>query len=178
MKLRPLAAVAAAAITSLLALTAGTAAPAMASGSGMYMFTGNEVTSPVPLSGSPSATPPKIITTPIEQQNGTIVNYGTIEIGTGNTPPGDGGVNGIPYEGWYWSSSPAFVQLDWAQITGWNGDQDIVVQNVAGHFDSTEYRSVTGGYATTCLSFQVPGQYYPYWVQLNAADQWIPVTGC
>jgi hypothetical protein len=156
---------------------------AAASGPGIYMYTGNGCHDPVKLTGQPSSVPAEIHTTPVTQ-DGKVTDYGTIEIGTGKTPPGDGSTTGVEYEGWHWdvrasNGYPLEAQLNWAAVTGWNGDQDITAQNVAGHFQSNEVINGGGGYySTKCLSFTVPGLYGAFWVQLNPDYNWVPVAQC
>jgi hypothetical protein len=160
--------------------------PIAANGPGIYLFTGDRNPNPVHLTGEgttttgdkgiPSPVPDEIHTTPVDV-NGTIVNYGTIMVGDGTIPSPYGSYAGQDYQGWVWSTDPLSAQLSWAPDPG-NNQGFTVVQGVNGHFLSAQLVPLTGSggaYATNCLSFQVPG-HYPYWLQLNAAFDWVPVV--
>jgi hypothetical protein len=100
----------------------------------MYLYTGNNDTSPVKLGASPSDEPPVIHT-----------GDGDIEVGSGTLPPGDG-YKGQQHPGWVWylgdkiDGHPLSLQLGWAKLSS-----GMTVQNVTGDFQGVgNLRGLTG----------------------------------
>lgn len=148
---------------------------------GIYMYTGNGVTDPVPLTGEPSSVPPEIITNPTIDAAGTRINYGIIMVGKGTIPAPYGSYTGQHYQGWAWSKQSA--QLSWATDFNYmDNGVTIVVQNVIGHYQSSNelitLDASSGAYATNCLSFVIPNTSGSLFLRLTTDYFWTPVTEC
>ena len=134
-------------------------------GPGVYLYPGGAVTTPVQLTGTISSAPAAIQT-----QDGTIL------IGSGPLPPGDG-LRGQDYAGWVWTLTPTKAQLTWANLN----NAGTVIQNVAGYFlgVGNVIRFPGGGLSTACLSYQDAGGGTAKWLQLNSSYDWVHTTaGC
>lgn len=158
--------------------TATAAEPAYAPG--IYMYTGNDNTVPVPLTGEPSSVPEKIITNPIIDAAGTRINYGIITVGKGTIPAPYGSYTGEDYQGWAWSKQSA--RLSWAPDFNYmDNGVTIVVQNVIGHYQSSNelitLDASSGAYATNCLSFVIPKTSGAVYLRLTDY-YWTPVAEC
>lgn len=177
-------------------LTAGrAAATAPVYGPGMYLFTGNGDKIPMRLSGgipvyphwTVSPVPDEIRTTPVTL-DGVKYDYGTIMVGSGPLPAKYGNSD---YPNWWWHLGPGYgspaVQLAYADLTVKNA----LIQNVVGEFlggsqvgpggFTKNFEVLNGGGITTfCLSYVIPGQYYPLWLHLDSAYDWVPdaTAGC
>jgi hypothetical protein len=136
-----------------------------------YLYPGNGK-APVQLTGNPSSVPAEIHTSPAVAGG---PSYGTIAVGKGDVelPPANGGPPaGTPYEGWVLTNSEA--KLAWAILEPTSGPE-IVIQNVLPGGGTGQGEEPYGeGYTYKCLSFQQPGVYNAFWIQLNAADDWVP----
>jgi len=154
--------------------------PVASSGPGWYLYTGDGNPVPVHLTGTPayptwaiSPVPAKIHITPATV-DGTRYDYGTIMIGNGQIPEPYGSSAGEDYPDWWWDDQA--IQLSWANLN----NKNTVIRNVV--FQTTGYlrvlRGVSGAYAPTCLSFLIPSSNTSAMLQLNSANDWVPVTAC
>jgi hypothetical protein len=156
--------------------------PVASSGPGWYLYTGDGNPAPVHLTGTPSSTWPHWATSSVPAEihitpatiDGTPYNYGTIMVGDGPIPAPYGSYEGEDYPGWTWDAKA--VQLTWANL---NNKNTVITQVVA---QTTTYvrvlRGVSGAYAPTCLSFIIGSGITANWLELNSADNWVPVTTC
>lgn len=156
--------------------------PVASSGPGWYLYTGDGNHVPVHLTGTPGSTWPHWATSPVPAEihitpatiDGTTYDYGTIMVGNGQIPAPYGSHAGEDYPGWAWDAKA--VQLSWANLN----NKNTVIANVVAQ--PTAYlrvlRGVSGAYAPTCLSFVFGSSITAHELQLNSADDWVPVTTC
>jgi hypothetical protein len=153
--------------------------PVVSSGPGWYLYTGDGNPVPVHLAGTPgsgwatSPAPAEIHTTPAII-DGTNYAYGTIMVGDGQVPAPYGSYAGENYPGWAWNNQA--VQLSWANLNNKNTVIEDVVAQTGGYI--RVLRGDSGAYAPTCLSFVFPSNYTPQVLQLNSANDWVPVKAC
>ncbi len=175
---------------------ASAATPAPTYGPGMWLYPGNGVSKPVPLTGpipvypawAQSKVPAKIRLSGPVKIDGDTYQYGILMVGSGPLPAKYG--NG-DYPDWWWHLSDGYgapaVQLAYAELNIKNA----VIQTVAGDFEggsqpgpggfTANLETLNGGGTTTyCLSYTIPGVYDPFWWHLDSSYNWVPdaTPGC
>jgi hypothetical protein len=150
------------------------------SGPGWYLYTGDGNPDPVHLTGTPAY--PRWATSPVPAEihitpatvDGTNDNYGTIMVGEGQIPEPYGSTEGEDYPDWWWDDQG--IQLSWANLNNKSTVIEDVIVQTTGYLRTL--RGASGAYAPTCLSFVFPSSDTPQAIQLNSANNWVPVAAC